>query len=251
MIKINRSTRTLIIVMGVLVVFAILISQWYYRDLNASVDPRVVPARELYKKYNLLAEANQIDSVFLLLDTIEGIYREIPHYNSAFEVGVLNNNRAASWLTLALYSEMRDSTEKDSLVMLAEEAVRKSIKIYESWEKRFREMNEEQVRSVISEEFMYGLDAYSIEEQEKYLENRIGEILESQEEIRRRTSVSYTNLGIVYRYREQYDSAAFSYKKALDLWDRNLTAENNLNLLLGQPLKKRNIIQRMFPPDRL
>ena len=36
-----------------------------------------------------------------------------------------------------------------------------------------------------------------------------------------------------------------------ELWDRNLTAKNNLNVLLGQPMEKRNVIQRMFPPDRL
>jgi len=89
------------------------------------------------------------------------------------------------------------------------------------------------------------------DELESYLDTRINEIIDTQVEIDRRLSVSYTNLGIVYRYRMQYDSAAYCYEEALDLWEQNLSAENNLNVLLGRPQKKSNFIQRMFPPDRL
>jgi hypothetical protein len=47
-----------------------------------------------------------------------------------------------------------------------------------------------------------------------------------------------------------YEKAINNYQKAIDLWDQNLTAENNLNILLGKPLKKRNLIQKLFPPKR-
>jgi tetratricopeptide (TPR) repeat protein len=251
MIKIDKKTRTLIIIMIVLVIFSVVISQWYYKDLNASVDPRIIPARELYDLYNTYTQKNDFDSIFFLMDTIENIYKRFDHYKDAFEIGVLYNNRAASWLTIALFSEIRDSTERDSLVHLAEGAARKSIIYYNNWKKKYEGMDEQQIYDGVSPSFEKGLESFSTEMQQKYIENRVEEILDSQLEIQRRLSVSYTNLGIVYRHRIQYDSAALCYDKALYLWNRNFTAENNLNLLLGRPQKKRNMIQRMFPPDRL
>ena len=66
----------------------------------------------------------------------------------------------------------------------------------------------------------------------------------------RRLSVCYTNLGVIERTRGNYQEAIMNYEKALNLWDRNLEAENNLNRLLGRPIKKRNLLQKLFPPDR-
>jgi tetratricopeptide (TPR) repeat protein len=237
--------------MSVLVIIAIVISQWYYKDINNSIDPRVAPARELYKNYNRYAELNNFDSILILMDSIESIYSAIPHYRNGFEVGVLYNNRAASWLTIALYSEIRDSLERDSLIHLAESAIATSLDMYASWSRIYSDLEKDEVDSLLQFDFLKGLERYSEDDQKKYLGNRVQEIIETQSEIDRRISVSYTNRGIVYRYHEQYDSAVNSYIKALELWDRNLTAENNLNILLGQPVKKRNVIQRMFPPDRL
>jgi tetratricopeptide (TPR) repeat protein len=205
----------------------------------------------MYEQYNRLAKENKIDSVFTLMDTIESIYRSVDHYANSYEIGVLYNNRAASWLTLALYSELRDSTEKDSLILLAEKAIRKSKEIYSSWIGVFDSKDPLQIEKSIHSDFMLGLEDYSADEQKKFLKTRIQEIKDAQEEIDRRLSVSYTNLGIVYRYHLQYDSAAICYQKALELWDRNLSAENNLNALLGRPMRKRNFIERMFPPERL
>ena len=100
-------------------------------------------------------------------------------------------------------------------------------------------MNEQNITEKLSKSFKNGLPSYTLEEQQKFIDNRVEEILDSQTEINRRLSVSYTNLGIVYRYRLQYDSASICYQEALNLWERNLTAENNLNVLLGRPQKKR------------
>ena len=247
----KKAKRTLVLGMGVLVLFVVFFSKWYYSNLNATVDPRIVPARELYEKYNSYTENNYLDSVFYLMDTIEAIYTSVDHYKEAFELGVLDNNRSAAWLTIALYSEYRDSTEKDSLVCLANNALLKSISLYEKWEDDYAELSQTVIQEKIKPIFLQGLESYETEKQAKYLENRVDEITNNQTEVDRRLSVSYTNLGMVYRYRVQYESAAECYLKALELWDRNLTAKNNLNLLMDKPMEKQNIIQKLFPPERI
>lgn len=248
--KMNRPTRTLILVMSALVVVVVIIAQSYYRRQNQLVDPRIVPARELYATYNGLVEAGNYDSIFNLLEKIETIYRDTEHYRRSFEQGVISNNRAAVWLTMGLYGTLNDSTAQDSLVQLAEEAIQTSILIYEDWYDRFADADPSTCRNLIASEFLDGLEQYDPERQDKYLENRIREIIQSATEVKRRLSVSYTNMGIVHRHYARYDSAAHCYTRALDLWDRNLTAENNLNLLLGLPPRKQNIIERLFPPQR-
>lgn len=250
MIKINRSIRTLILVMSVLVVIVVIIAQSYFRQQNQLVDPRIVQARELYATYNKLAEAGKYDSIFVLLNEIEGIYARVEHYRNSFEQGVINNNRAALWLTLGLQGEAYDSTGQDSLVMLASGALQTSISIYENWDNQFGHGDPAICREQIAGTFLDGLEQYDPAQQERFLEKRVGEIVQSAGEVKRRLSVSYTNMGIVHRHHARYDSAAVCYTRALELWDRNLTAENNLNLLLGLPQKKVNIIQRLFPPER-
>jgi len=84
----------------------------------------------------------------------------------------------------------------------------------------------------------------------KFLENRVQEIIMAQGENDRRLSVCRTNLGVVYRYQGAYLEAVQQYEMAIELWDRNLEAENNLNKLINKPLKKRSIIQKIFPPER-
>jgi tetratricopeptide (TPR) repeat protein len=248
----NRNTRALILIMCALVSIGAAISWYYYRNVNRSVDPRTVKARTLYAQYDGYAQHDSYDSIFMLMDSIESVYCKLDHYRSSYETGVLHNNRAAAWLAMALYEDTDPSilTEKDSLVGLAEASVRKSIQIYETWMAAFQDQDPDEIRQTISADFLEGLEQYDAKSKERFLEGRIKEIQDAQIESQRRLSVSYTNLGIIYRFREQYDSAATCYVKAIDLWDRNLTAENNLNVLLGKPLKKRNFLQRMFPPER-
>lgn len=250
MIRMNRPIRKLILAMSVLVVVVIIFAQRYYKQQNQEVDPRIVPARELYATYNDLAVKGDYDSVFKMLDEVEAIYSGIGHYRNSFEQGVISNNRAAVWLTMGLDGSTYDSTARDSLIKLAEGAIKYSIMIYENWEDQFGHADPEKCSAFISNDFLGGLEHYDQEQQEKYLHNRVKEIVRSAGETRRRLSVSYTNMGIVHRFHERYDSAALCYTRALELWDRNLTAENNLNLLLGRPQRKQNIIQRLFPPER-
>lgn len=246
----NKKTRALIMIMGALVLSGIAISYLYYKNINESIDPRIVKARTLYEKYNLYAQSNEFDSIFLLMDSIELIYTNFDHYKDSYEVGVLYNNRAASFLTMALYTNDIKEIDQDSIINLAEIAVKKSIEIYNHWLGKFQNKSLIEIENIISNDFYTGLEKYNADQKNKFLKNRINEIQDSQKETKRRLSVSYTNLGIIDRHKLLYESAANCYKKAIDLWDRNLTAENNLNVLLGRPIKKRSFIQRLFPPDR-
>jgi tetratricopeptide (TPR) repeat protein len=245
----NRQTRELIIIMSSLVFIVILISWFYYGRINSSVDPRIVEARKMYEKYNDYTQSGNLDQVFLLMDSIEEIYSKSGHYRNSFETGVLYNNRAAAYLTKVLHNK-DISLNADSLVSLAENNCFKSIDIYESWMKKYQDLDEKEIENKLSQGYSLELSDYSENLRDKYLANRLDELEEAQIETPRRLSVSYTNLGIIYRYRQQYDSAAIYYEKALTLWDQNLTAENNLNLLLGRPQRKRSLIQKIFPPEK-
>ncbi len=250
----GKPLRALIFVMMALVVITILIAQRYYKSKNTSVDPRIVPARELYETYNSLAVNSDYEAVIGLLDSIKNIYKQFPHYYGSFETGVLENNRAAVYITIGLtYDSINTSFHAmglDSLMILGESAVRNSISIYEKWTGLYSGKTEAEIREEIKESFAEGLEGYSQKEINLFFENRVAEILASLEEAPRRLSVSYTNLGIIYRYKEDYQSAAAHYEKAIKLWEENLTAENNLNILLGRPLTKRTFIQKMFPKPK-
>jgi tetratricopeptide (TPR) repeat protein len=248
----NKTSRALIGIMGALVIFGIIIAKAYYGNVNASVDPRVAEARELYKMYNTYAQASQFDSVFYLLDQIESVYSAIPHYQDSYEIGVLYNNRAATNLTLALYSPVfnEGGAGQDSLMQEAESASIKAIEIYEKWLSKYASMEESELESYLSATFLKGLETHSAEEIKSFLNMRLDELLDAQIETPRRLSVSYTNMGIIHRHREEYVLAAEKYQKALDLWDQNLTAENNLRALMGQDPRKQSLIKKLFPPER-
>ena len=254
---ISSSLRALILIMIALVITGILIAKFYYGNINKSIDPRVVKARELYAKYDNYAQAGNYNRIFALLDSIENVYRAAKHYEGSFELGVLYNNRAAALLTISMFA---DSIPKeynpyscltvDSIVTLAETNVLKAISVYNNWIKVFSGRSHEQICEIIEPLFMEGLESNTPDLKTKYLKARTKDIEKAMLENDRRLSVCYNNMGIVFRQKEQYKQAVEQYKKALELWDRNLNAENNLNVLLGKPLKKRNIIQKLFPPER-
>lgn len=247
----KNKTRTIIILMTVLVFMGIGIAWIYYKGINESVDPRIKDARELYERYNEYAALEHYDSVFWLMDTIESIYNSVDHYRKSYETAVLYNNRAAVHLSVYLQPE-NEILIGDTAVLIskAENAVNHSIRKIQDWYSRFEGLDEDAIRKSIETDFLAGLDEFSPGEKQKFLEKRIAEIIEAQTENQRRLSVSYTNMGIIKRHQQKYDSAALYYSKAIELWDRNLTAENNLNVLLNRPLKKRNLIQKLFPPEK-
>ena len=243
--------------MVIIVMAGVFVARSYYGNQNRSVDPRILHARELYELYDQNARTGDYYRIFALLDSISAIYMGTPHYLESFELGVLHNNRAAAMLTIALYRDSIPESSNpyfelstDSIVALAESQIRMAMALYEGWNRRFEGKEDAEIRQVIEAEFMNGLEQTYPDLAEKYLANRVKEIENSLVENQRRLSVCYTNLGLVYRFREEYPEAVAQYEKAMKFWDRNLDAENNLNKLLGRPLKKRNIIQKMFPPDK-
>lgn len=253
----SSPVRIIILIMIAVVITGILIARSYYGKINSSVDPRITKARELYSHYNLLARSGDYYAIFALLDSIEQIYDDIPHYQSSFEMGVLDNNRAAALLTLALYMDTIPLVSNpfpeltvDSMVALAGFYSRKAIATYNTWNETYEGKSAQQIYQIIKPGFSTGLELASSGQLDSYLDARIREIEEALQENKRRLSVSHSNLGLVYRYQGDYENAVAQYEKALLLWDRNLEAENNLNRLLNRPLKKRNLIQRLFPPKR-
>jgi len=250
----GKFPRALIYVMMALVVITIVLARSYYRGENQAVDPRIVPARKLYEGYNALASVNDYGGVISLLDTISRIYSQYPHYRESFETGVLENNRAAVYLTLGLSYDSLSSVYhhlgQDSLMAMGESAARRSIDIYEQWLSVFAGSGPEEIQRQVVADFEQGFNTENPQALKAYLENRVREIEDAIEETPRRLSVSYTNLGLAYRFREDYQEAASCYQQAMDLWEDNLTAENNLNILLGEPMKKRNFIQKMFPKPK-
>lgn len=254
---VNSSTRALVLIMSVLVVTGILIARSYYGNINRSIDPRITEARNLYARYDSYAQEGNYYKLFALLDSIENIYRVIKHYEGSFELGVMYNNRAAALLTISMFTDSipvnynsHSGISTDSLFTLAEINVLNAISVYNNWSTSFAGKSHEQIRRIIKPQFMDGLESLDPDLRTKYLEARVRDIEKAIVENDRRLSVCYTNLGIVFRQRKQYKKAVEQYEKALELWDRNLNAENNINLLLGRPLKKRNIIQKLFPPER-
>lgn len=218
---INSSTRVLILIMIALVVIGTLIARSYYGNVNRSIDPRVVKARELYARYNSYAQEGNFYKVFALFDSIEIIYRATKHYEGSFELGVLYNNRAAALLTISMfvdsipteYNPYSDSTV-DSLVTLAEINVLKAISVYENWLKGFSGKSYEQISEMIESQFMDGLENVAPDLKTKYLKARAKDIEEAMIENDKRLSVCYTNLGIVFRQRGQYKEVGGTVRKS-------------------------------------
>jgi len=248
----HKTTKALIIIVGALVLITLLVAHFVYKSINESVDPRVIHARHLYEGYNELAQRNAFDSVYLLLDAIESEYHAYEHYRDSYEVGVLYNNRAAAYLTVALYGDTTILTRQilDSLINLSETAAKKSIEIYQRWLLKYENKTPEEITQIASSDFFIGLVRYDDNQKVRFFKRRVKEIERAQQETKRRLSVSYTNLGIICRHHQQYKRAAEYYKMAFDLWDENLVAENNLNILLNKPVRERSFIQKMFPPKR-
>ncbi|MFO8055557.1 MAG: tetratricopeptide repeat protein [Bacteroidales bacterium] len=238
----------LILVISALFIIAFTVAYFYYDYKNQSVDPRVKQANIMYERYNDLTENAEYQKIFLLMDSLENIYCRYPHYRNSYEVGVLYNNRAASYLAMAL--AQNDSTHKDSLLRLAEKHTLTSIDIYKDWLDAWEGKSENEIMEKLKLHFNPEDTVFKGKDVGRYINHRAKGIREAQFETVRRMSVSYTNLGIIFRHRKNYEAAAREYFKALELWPDNQAAENNLNILMDEPLNKPNILRRLFPKDR-
>ncbi|MCF8332271.1 MAG: tetratricopeptide repeat protein, partial [Bacteroidales bacterium] len=220
----DKRTRIIVLIMLAVVIVSLLGAHLYYSRLNSKVDPRIRPARELYEEYNKLAAAGDFIAVIQLLDSVEKIYSEIPHYLNSFETGVLANNRAAVYLTVVLHRDSLSPDQNiladipgDSLVAIAEKEVNTALSVYKNWKMKYADSDRADWRKMIRNDFVSGLEEYPEVEQEKFLEKRLDEFEATRTEIDRRLSVGYTNLGMICRYNGNYDSALVNYTRAMKL----------------------------------
>ncbi len=250
MLNLSKETKTVVVIMIVLVVIGLLVAKTYYENINASEDPRVLEAKTLYEKYNIYTEENDYEGVFQLLDSIKDIYSKYPDYKNSYEMGVIYNNIGSTHLSNFLHKS--SGTNKQTALDNAQFYFEKATLIYTKWLQEFENISEDELYKKVTS-YYAEIDSDFLQEREieKIKEKRFRDILKSKIETPRRLSVTYTNLGIIYRHKMQYDKAIALYQKALVLWDDNLTAKNNINILLGRELEERSTIEKLFPGEKL
>ena len=231
--------------MFIITLIGVTIAYKYYENINNLEDPRILHIKKMHLKYNLLISENKTTEVLSMLDSMDAEYAKIPHYSNSFERGVLYTDKAAVYLSMALY-QARDEDEKIKFLDVAEKQLNFSINYYENWEKEYSEFDKIKLKERVDSDFS---DVNS-DNKKNIIDKRISIIQFALQEMSRRYSVTYTNLGIVMRHKLLQDSSIVYYKKALDLWEDNHTAKSNLNVLMGEKPIRRGFIEKMFPPER-
>jgi len=229
---------------------AILVAALYYRGINRSEDPRVLPVRELIQQGEELSAARKAADAFLVFDSALRLLHGIPGYGQSYETGVVFNNASSAWLLSALYDSTLANQEKAQMLQTARFLADSSIRIYQSWIRAWDTMSEDQIREKTVPFFKHDDPAFSDRNLRRIVEKRIRDIQSAQKETPRRLSVSLTNLGTIHRHLNQPDSALICFTRALELWPENATAKSNLNVLKGGAPVKPSIIRRLFPPDK-
>ena len=229
-------------------------SYFYYEDSNSAEDPRIMPAKTLLLKYDKQLESYEYIQALSLLDTMLDIYQNTPGYESSYEIGVLLNNKAIVYLveleTDLLTGKKIDQTAMNKILQTAANYTRQAIALYEKWLADIGDLSKAQIKERIAPYFNADDPAFAGMDIRKVLKKRVKSIQDAQIETPRRISVSLTNLGVINRYLGELEEARKNYEKAIALWDRNYTAQDNLNILLNQPVKKRSMLSRLFPPER-
>lgn len=232
-------------------------SYFYYGAINKAEDPRILPAKELFQEYDKELESDDYVQALVILNKVLAIYRSTPGYEHSYEIGVLLNNMATVYLveleTKILKEKKGETIDRPSMEKIlatAADYTRQAIAIYENWLAEMGALSEHEIEQRIKPFFRESDPAFSKNGHQIYLKKRVRQILDAQLETPRRISVSLTNLGMINRYLGNLDEARNNYETAIRLWDMNYTAQNNLAVLLNQPIKKRSIISRLFPPEK-
>ncbi len=229
-------------------------SYFYYDSVNKYEDPRILPAKELFLTYDKELESDEYVQALSLLDQMLAIYRSTPGYENSYEIGVLLNNKATVYLveleTVILTTEGVDKKALETPLAIAADYTNQAISIYENWMNDMGSLSEEQIEERISPYFRTNDPAFGDMSVDKLLNKRINLIIDAQLETPRRLSVSLTNLGMINRYLGNLEEARANYETAIELWDRNYTAQDNLAILLNQPVQKRSMFSKLFPPEK-
>ena len=252
----NNLSGTVKVLIGCLFITIIIFigSLVYYGNINSAEDPRTLPAKTLLLQYEKKLDEEQTSKAHEVLNGMLNIYLALPAYENSYEVGVVYNNIASVYL-VQLETELLTNKKltKEALVMnldLASQFAQKSINNYEQWLKEMETLSEGQIREIIKPFFDANDPAFKDVDFDSVFEKRVEEIKIAQIETKRRLSVSLTNMGVVNRYQGNLEQAKRNYEKAIKLWDRNYTAQDNLNILMNQPVQKRSMIDRLFPPEK-
>jgi tetratricopeptide (TPR) repeat protein len=241
----------------ILITISIIAGSWYYyRGINRSFDPRVVQAKKMMKQFKPLLDDSKYDKASALIDDIESLYNKVPGYATSFEMGVIHNNRATIGLTKVEreYLTNQDNIiEKNIAIYLdsARNSFEKSLDIYSGWIEKHGNMDENALKNEITAFFPENDPAFKGYDYKKIIDRRLQELLEAKVETPRRLSVTYSNIGMICRYEKKTVEAETFYKKSLELWPENYVAENNLRVLYGQKIKKRRLVDQMFPQKRV
>lgn len=245
----HKGTRVIILVMVILALIGIAIAWVYYSGINRSADPRVRDARTMYARYNIYAASNEQEKILSLLDSIYGVFKSVKHYENSYEIGVVLNNRASIYLTRAISDTLVNEVKMQYLAMAEHELLR-SIEYYQNWIIAFGGLNESGIQDTVYKDFMSDPVIFTDKRAESYIHQRVKDMMTARLEMPRRLSVSYTNLGIIRRHENRPEEAVEYYVRALELWEDNLAAKNNLNIIFGRPVEKHGFFRRLFPPRR-
>ncbi|MFA5815255.1 MAG: tetratricopeptide repeat protein [Bacteroidales bacterium] len=248
--KITKGTRVVISITLGICGTAILVAVLYYRGLNRSEDPRLVPVRELIQKSEELTGNRKAPEAFLLLDSALHLLKSVPGYENSYETGVIFNNACSAWLLSALYDSTLVSGEKEKMLVTAHTFADSSLRIYRAWISEWDSLPGDQIRIKIAPFFKPDDPAFAGRNPHRILDKRVKDIQSAQIETPRRLSVNLTNLGTIHRHMNRPDSALVCYAEALHLWKENKTAESNLNVLKGGKPLKPSILKSLFPPDK-
>lgn len=247
--KYTNGTKNIIMVMMVVVAASIAIAYVYYDKINENEDPRVIEARKILDRFNEDIASEDYFNLLLKLDTVEKTFEKIQHYANSYEMGVIYNNRASIYLSMALY----DSTKirrKDSLLSQAEKWCAKAVTVYEKGITRWEGKTKEEITAEITPDFKNAQYLFPEKSIEAIIEKRVEDIELSKLETPRRLSVTYTNLGIIKRNQYKQQEALDLYVKAIELWEDNHAAKKNLGQLIGRPVEDRSAIKKLFPKSR-
>lgn len=247
--KITRETKIIIIAVACICAISFAIAFIYYRDINKSEDPRVVKTKFMFERYDGLIKQKNFSEANTVLDSIEQIFLTVPGYSESYELGIVYNNRASVYISMALYKS-QDSLEKQYLLDTANTHAAKCIAFYTEWIEKFGSITEGKIQLQLKPYFPENDEAFKGNNYKKILNKRVNDIVLAQKETPRRLSVAFTNLGIIQRHQYRQKEAIESYLKAMAIWKDNPAALSNLNVLFGKPPKDRSLLKKLFPPDK-
>ena len=248
--RFSKGTKVVLAITFSVSLLAIAFAFFYYRSINKSEDPRIRKAREFLAEYDKVTGGVDSFNSFHLLDSAYAIFRSLPDYKTSFETGVINNNKCSALLIMAIYDSSITENEKKELLSLSGKYCDSSIANYTAWISDWEGLTPSEVESNLSEFMTKDDPVFESYDFNKVLKRRVRNICSAQIETPRRLSVSLTNKGTIYRHLMKPDSALLFYQEALSLWDQNITAKNNLSVLLGGEPVRATLIQSLFPPDK-